>query len=78
MEKKYVIGHIEFITDNIIEISENLKEGIKVYTLRLSDSMKEQMEKQNLKKDLKIGLLVGCVYNENYEILKLTYLKSNA
>lgn len=67
-----VIGRVENLLGHILEVSSTLKDDyLKVYTLKLSDNILEKC-----KNDLKSGLIVGCSYDDNFNITKLTYLKA--
>lgn len=70
---KMIIGSIEFKTTGVLQLGEQTREGFNLWTLKIKDTLKEQL---NNNSDLKVGLKVGVYVNDNNEIEQLSYLKS--
>lgn len=70
---KNILGEIEYKTNGIIQIGENKKDGFTLWTLKIKENLKEQL---NNNEDIKKGLTVSVAINEKNEIERLVYLKN--
>lgn len=68
-------GHINFITENksSIEIFTNTLDFVGCTTFKVVN--KDLLNKLKNNNDIKVGLFVAISYNENFEVIKISYLK---
>ena len=77
MKKNYIIGEVEIIAKSkeVIQIAENLKGSFRLWTLKIAEGLKEQLEEN---KDIKPGLTVMVTFTDETkkEINKISYIKN--